>query len=176
MKQIISRSDTNETYLKEKVINYSKTHFEDGGGINNAPIFVMFDLPPDDEKLGVLWSYRLILKGAYKVLKDRKIKKKASVKTMRKRIGNLIYGSGPMNKKNLNSIIVTKPHWKPEKQDLTDLVEIVDVMDNRPKPITRTPSAKFDLQVVTWALLANLAILMENLKKMARKLLHEIEE
>ena len=143
-----------------------------GHTIQTLETFVIFDLPKKEQGLGVLWSYRRILEGVQKVLKDKKIKRIDDVKTMRQYIGNLVGSNQPLSKKSLNSIITKKPNWKPLKKDLSQLKKAVNGMNGKPQQKPNS-NGDLDLEIVVWTFLNNLAQLMKELNAVAKKHLEE---
>ena len=130
-------------------------------------IFKMFDQPPQNEGLAVLWSYRLILLGVDTVVdelsKSGDFKEASSL--MGRDIGNLTGSSNPMSKKSLERIITkSPPNWRPIKQTLNELEDEVK---------KHFPGSNDVLQLVVWMMLKDLANTMMEIHAVAAAHYHD---
>lgn len=166
LKIISSRTASFETSLQRSAIAYSENRFQHN---YVSPLnFAMFNMPPEDESLDVLWSYRRTLSRVAGVLSHNEIKQNEDVKKMQQIIGNLVGNNGPMSETNLTRIIIgTPPTWEPVAQNLTDLTRIAAGMNGPPTPIHSTTPEKLQLDIVVLTLLSNLSVLMKELNKVA---------
>ena len=164
LRVIQRRSASYGSNLHQIAIAYSNSHFQHS---YVSPLnFIMFNKPPEAEGLGVLWSYRRILVQANELISV--MTSNTAIQRMKQYIGNLVGNRGPMAEVFLNRIISgPKPPWEPVKQNLNDLIRIVAGMNRPPLPIHSTPREEFELEIVTLTLLSNLAVLMNELNKVA---------
>ena len=163
LEHIVSRAGKHESKYKKKGKNYAKSHLKD---YSTPPKFIKLFHVEDNTKEVVLWSYREVLVNVKNILTDGVFKSEKHATKIKKLIGILINGNGPMNVQHLSKIIAKPNSPRPPPQTLADLVNDVNAMNGKPKA-KNDSGLKLDYKIIIWGLFVDLSNLMKELETAA---------